>query len=417
MPITATSDPWHRSVGLALVISLATASAGSVARADGRYNSAEPGCDGSDPTILVCDDFEDANWYAIDCDHANSSGGLDQTQGWCGTIYANPITPEGAAVCGAQGAGGTDCAATSGFLDGHRGGGNMADHSLSPDGTTFREVYWRYYIKTSTDTVWSGEKMLTINHGPAGVGGIYFGGIGSGAGGSPGPGGAQLNLCAQYECNVLGTVFYRRQNQDDDLGIASNDHWYYVEIHIRINTPGAEDGAYDLWIDDCGADGLGCAGPGTLRAHHTDVQYVAPGDDNLIGSLWLENWGNSRDGGTKENDGTIGTHYYDQIVIATRRIGPMGVSIPREDGGIAGDADGGSGADAGARIDAGADTRSDGGATEVPDAGGDGGCGCRVAHGVDTSAAPWLAIGLALFARSRRHRRRRLTTSSTARRR
>src|SRR5438309_2475302 len=89
----------------------------SRAHANPYFNSSEPGCNGSDPNVLMCEDFEhDANgntpgtWYTKDCDQANASGGLLQTKGWCGTIFANPITPPGAATCGGAGAMGTNCA-------------------------------------------------------------------------------------------------------------------------------------------------------------------------------------------------------------------------------------------------------------------------------------------------------------------
>src|SRR2546428_655319 len=38
------------------------------------FNSAEPGCDYSDPNVVMCDDFEDGIWYRTNCD---SSGVTD----------------------------------------------------------------------------------------------------------------------------------------------------------------------------------------------------------------------------------------------------------------------------------------------------------------------------------------------------
>src|SRR6266853_1970655 len=81
------------------------------ASADPYFNSSEPGCDGSNPNTLWCEDFESpgvsgGRWYAEDCDTANANGGIDlRTKGWCGTIFANPITPPGAEICGAAGVG------------------------------------------------------------------------------------------------------------------------------------------------------------------------------------------------------------------------------------------------------------------------------------------------------------------------
>lgn len=282
------------------------------------FNSSEPGCDGSDPTIVACDDFEDGTWYEKHCDDANATGGLLQTDGWCGTIYADPITPANAAICGGKGAGGTSCAATSGYLDGSRGGRNMADHDFAGQ-ARYNDIYFRYYIRTSPDTVWSGEKMVTFNV-SAGSGGIIFGCAGSGNGG--GATTAEFNIVNKANDSWLN------QNLGRNLGVAPNNHWYYVELHMKLNTPGAADGVWEVWIDDCGLDGLGCTGPGTLRSRHTNAVFRTSDPNENIGAIWIENWGNNRSGGSDTHDGSIGTHDYDQIVIATRRIGPMAVGGP-----------------------------------------------------------------------------------------
>src|SRR3989442_14897430 len=95
------------------------------------FNSSEPGCDGSDPNVLMCDDFESGAWYSLNCDIANTAGGLLQTHGWCGTIYADPITPAGAAVCGSKGPLGTNCAAHAGQQTGGAGAVNMNSQPFS----------------------------------------------------------------------------------------------------------------------------------------------------------------------------------------------------------------------------------------------------------------------------------------------
>lgn len=280
-------------------------------------NSAETQCNGNDPSVLMCDDFEDGTWYEKNCDVANASGGLLQTDGWCGTIYADPISPTSAAICGGQGAGGTNCAATSGYLDGHRGNRNMADHSLGPDRTSYDELYFRYYIRTSTDTIWSGEKLLTFNKCCAGGGGIDF------TCAATGQSGAGANNTAEYNIVDAGSDTWKTQNQGNNLGVAANNRWYYVELHVRLNTPGVSNGIWEVWMNDCGTSGV-CGGAPTLRSRHTNIMYRASGNNSTIGTVWIENWGNNRPGASGGNDGTIGTHYYDQVVIATRPIGFIG---------------------------------------------------------------------------------------------
>src|SRR5712691_5901819 len=91
-----------------------------------RFNSAEPGCDGSDPNILWCDDFEDGNWFVTPADRNNPLHG-----GWNGSPFGGPDPQAtGFGRCGGLGVAGTNCAATSGP---HAGIGQalaMADHDL-----------------------------------------------------------------------------------------------------------------------------------------------------------------------------------------------------------------------------------------------------------------------------------------------
>src|SRR5688572_14431457 len=96
------------------------------ALADPYFNSSEPGCSGSDPNVLMCDDFEDGSWYVTDGDTAGGMANPDN-DGWGGTIYANPITPAKAIRCGAGVTPFGNCAADGGFHEG-QGGRNMALH-------------------------------------------------------------------------------------------------------------------------------------------------------------------------------------------------------------------------------------------------------------------------------------------------
>jgi hypothetical protein len=270
------------------------------------FNSSEPGC-GTDSSIVWCDDFETGSWYSKDCDTANASGGLAQTKGWCGTIFANPISPTGAAVCGGAGAAGTNCAASGGMHNGGQGGVNMADHNLGPNANGYNEIWLRYYIKPSAGYQYGAQKMITFNATPAGSGGISIGGAGS-----PFSNGA-YDTCPVYDCNTTGAVYYYRQNQGTKLTLSQiTGHWAYVEMHVKLNTPGQANGIWELWLDDCGTDGR-CTGTPTLRSHYTTVQWQGPTDNKQIKSIWFENWA---------NPGSVGTELYDQIMVKTS--GPIG---------------------------------------------------------------------------------------------
>jgi hypothetical protein len=117
----------------------------SVMAADHPYfNSSEPGCSGSDPDVLWCDDFEDASWFF------NYNGPSDpNNDGWNGTPYGSPDSQgTNFGRCNGQGVVGTNCAASSGFKSGTSQGQfpAMADHSFNNQ-TSVNELYFRYYYK------------------------------------------------------------------------------------------------------------------------------------------------------------------------------------------------------------------------------------------------------------------------------
>jgi hypothetical protein len=270
-------------------------------------NSRESMCNGSDSTVLMCDDFENGRWYVTDCD---TSGGISNADndGWCGTIYANPITPPGAAVCGGKGAGGTSCAASSGQHTGGAGGGNMADHNFVNQ-QKVDEVYVRYYYKADPGYMWGAQKALTFNQ-YAGSGGIAYGNFSFNCAIGAPSSTAYLTMGFPVPEDMC-----QSQNVGNNITIQSG-RWYLFEIHMKLNTPVDQpDGVFELWVDDCGTNGLGCTGPQTLRMRRTNVKYPRSSTSDLIGSMWWENWA---------NPGSTGTEYYDQIVVRTKPIGPVG---------------------------------------------------------------------------------------------
>jgi hypothetical protein len=290
---------------LVLLTSLHLLSAG---QASAQFlNSSEPGCDGSDPNKLFCEDFETpgvsgGRWYGEDCNTANRNGGINsRTKGWCGTVYANPITPPGAEICGNAGVK-SNCAGNHGQLYGGQGGRNMADHSLSEKTD---EIYVRYYQKWLPDYLFGQEKVLIFNAGVAGYGGIKWGGLVLNCGaGSARPRG---NL----QWSPVGGGF------DRCLPIASiiSGVWYYIEIHAKLSTTATSgDGRLRAWVNDCGASGTACGATPTLRLDQQNMSWDRKSPSELFGSLWWENWA---------NPGSTGTSHIDQIVVSKTPIGFM----------------------------------------------------------------------------------------------
>lgn len=292
--------------GIALA-ALVCAGGAPPARADMYFNSSEPGCDGSDPAILWCDDFEDGVWAKTNADRA---GGPDNpaNDGWAiGIFYddRSKSTLPPTAACGGRGAD-SDCAALQGSQKG--ASRRMGKHGLANEPQGVDQIYVRYYLRPLPGFSWGHEKMLTINPPPVRTAGIHWGTLSAHFG---------SGVPAWYVPAQDGNpaVAWRRQNLGNALKLRAGP-WYYLEVHLKLNTPGRFDGVYELWADDCGPDGKACTGkPGTLRARHTDVLFRKAGDTRRIGSIWFESWGNPASSGDSQ---------LDQIVASRRHVGPLG---------------------------------------------------------------------------------------------
>lgn len=275
------------------------------------FNSSEPGCDGSDPTIIWCDDFEDGAWVVTDCDHGGPSDPAND--GWCGTIYSTP-DPQGTNYgrCGNLGAAGTSCSASKASTGARN---EFGIHAFNVSGVT--DFYYRYYYYADPGSYWNHEKML---------------GFGVPGGNANEWGFLDMAFTGRQPSLYINPPedAWQNQNQGSNL-IFQGGNWYYIEVHLRLNTPGSANGIYELWADNCGANGLGCTGAGTLRARHTDVMYRAAGNTQTIGTLWLLNWSPTAENGAQAPYSS-GDRRYDQIVAATRRIGPMANGTPPPQG-------------------------------------------------------------------------------------
>ena len=302
-----------------LLLSVAQASAGPY------FNSSEPGCDGSDPSVLWCDDFENGNWAQTYGETANPvndgwnmtpfpPGGCPAVGGICTAGVALVGTPTNGAVCGSVGAVGTNCTASSGAHVDIGQAYFMGDHNLSGL-DTHNEIYFRYYIKKIGPFIAGGEKHLTFNI-FAGSGGIKFANLSSGGSGP--------DLIPPQGSGIHSEqMLIPAEGVNRDANIAPwnwiADTWFYLEVHLKLNTPGVSNGVYELWLDNCGPTGKTCPSTPTLRSQHTNVKFRNAGDNSQIGSIWLENWA---------NPATSGVTFYDQIKVATKRVGPMNWMAP-----------------------------------------------------------------------------------------
>jgi hypothetical protein len=92
----------------------------------------------------------------------------------------------------------------------------------------------------------------------------------------------------------------------DMFSTANSGKWYCVEAHAKLNTPGANDGVFEFWIND------------TLQAGTYNINWH--GDWNAdtsnfnINAIFIENYWNNGSPVTQER-------YFDNFVISTEWIG------------------------------------------------------------------------------------------------
>lgn len=301
------------------------------------FNSREPHTGAADQAVygtLFAEDFGrrggsspalDGGWVTLDCDNATTgSPTWASEKGWCGQIN-NPWTNRGVILgetpfgtyCAVNsfdevkngdfltgGYAATDlCDSVPGSGDGSEHGCvetpagvgttsiNGADHALLNETS---HIYVRWYEKVASDFVWSNLKGITINQGPAGVGGIRFFNFGH-------------RIAASLSTSDPGFAFVDRRNDEkldcDNLSEYSSvmggnkGSWHCLQIELKMNSaPTVQDGHFRFWADNCGTDGIpaqGVAGAPTLRGQYTDIDWLFGGDtSDLFGDVWFEDWSN-----------------------------------------------------------------------------------------------------------------------------
>jgi hypothetical protein len=92
----------------------------------------------------------------------------------------------------------------------------------------------------------------------------------------------------------------------------SDDRWYCVETHIKMNTPGVANGVIELWVD------------GVQTMSHTGRQFRGPNVSNPNGNSSLANFNGIR----IYRQAGVGTMWYDDFAVGSTRIGCSGSSTP-----------------------------------------------------------------------------------------
>lgn len=301
---------------------------GTVAAADKFINSSE--CSPSDSTVLLCDDWEKTDgrtswaktyWDVNNLDNYGwamtgrnkECGGENNTQG-CGpgTVIGFNGGEKDFIRCGSN----QGVAGGCGAYSGKRYGMDVPTTNQTPamgmhdfkQGVS--EFYLRFYVRFTAFHKFGGNHKLPMSiNNPLNAEnlqeGIYFGNAWTD--GTQGSTGTEYTFTFQ----VHGTN--ATQNQGNDLVILNDNHWYYIEQHLIMNSSGSPNGTLEIWINDCGFSGV-CTGVPTLRTRYTNIKWKNAGDSTLFGSIWLENY--------VSPGATDGEAFYDQLVVRTQ--GPIG---------------------------------------------------------------------------------------------
>jgi hypothetical protein len=179
----------------------------------------------------------------------------------------------------------------------------------------FDEIYWRMDVKMQSGWIGGGPDKLTralclanSNWAEGLMAHLWSGG----------PGGTYLGMDPASGIALDGTLKSTKYNDFPNLrwlgfkygnidmfSTANSGKWYCVVGHVKLNTPGKQDGIFEFWIND------------TLQASSTNLDWHSTWNnnpDNLhINAIFFENYWNN--GSPVEQE-----RYFDNIVISTQAI-------------------------------------------------------------------------------------------------
>jgi hypothetical protein len=177
----------------------------------------------------------------------------------------------------------------------------------------FDELYWRFYMKTGAGWVGQPRKVtratIFVNEkwAQAAVGHLWED--------SPGGAGLGLDPVSGVQGDRVVTTKWNDFANFRWLGKANGplqlyapenrEHWFCVEVRMKLNTPGTADGVFAFWID------------GRLEAQKTQLDWRGSYTAYGINAITLENWVN---GGAPRTQ----ARYFDNFVVSTRPIGCQG---------------------------------------------------------------------------------------------
>jgi len=87
------------------------------------------------------------------------------------------------------------------------------------------------------------------------------------------------------------------------------NRWYCIEAHVKLNTPGLNNGVFEFWRDD------------VLQASRSNLNWRSSWTEYGINTVMFSDYWNETSPQEQER-------YLDALVISTKRIGCLGTAPP-----------------------------------------------------------------------------------------
>lgn len=174
----------------------------------------------------------------------------------------------------------------------------------------FNDVYWRVYMKTSSNWVGNPIKLsratifVASNWSQAAIGHVWEdseNGVSLGLDPASGVSGSTVVTTKYNDFDHL-TWLGKRNATVPVFGPTYRDKWVCIEARMKLNTPGSSDGEMSLWIDE------------KLDAQSSNLNFRGSYTTYGINALMLENYVNA---GAPQNQ----QRYFDNFVVSRSRIG------------------------------------------------------------------------------------------------
>jgi hypothetical protein len=285
----------------------------------------EPGCPGSarpDPNVLFCEDYESEAPLSTRFVEYNPDGNsyVRAPGVGVGGSFGMKVTYEAGQVA-------------AGWMIRSFGRAPSSFYAPQSHGDrNFREIYWREYLRTEPG--WTGsplklsrvysiagpnwaQAMIAHLWNTAGSPMLYA---------EPASGIGTNNQLITTTYNDFAHLRWLGGPNAIDRGWTgsgqgstavyapeNSDRWFCIEAHAKLNTPGAQDGVLEFWVDD------------RLEGRIEKLNWVGSYQDYGINAISLENYWNGGAPGRRER-------YRDNLVVSTQRINCVAEGPPIPDG-------------------------------------------------------------------------------------